>query len=363
MTEYICPECFKNFGNKKDHLERHINRKKSCVKTDLSIPKNILLTPQTPPNPPNFDIKNQKILNMKNDKYNNTETKNDFTSKFICKFICEFCNGCFVKKYNLDRHIKICKEKDKIDNKNKETDEKLSKIDEKLNIILKQNEDLKKENKELKKQIKTKKNKSILGKKSSDVNINIVNNIVNNNNSQQIVNFNNMNLNNVDKNLFINPLMNSRLIGKGIILKMIENIYINVNLPEYQNIIITDKNRGYVKIYNNGQWKTDNLKIINTVIDGIVEHSKPILEELNQRYINNNQAKNRLNTSKKYINLCDNEYLEELEYGQENEEIDNINQIKRCKDFRDMVFKDTINLFHDNKNILLKPKSFDLMDL
>ena len=60
-----------------------------------------------------------------------------------------------------------------------------------------------------------------------------------------------MNLNNVDKNLFINPLMNSRLIGKGIILKMIENIYINVNLPEYQNIIITDKNRGYVKIYNN----------------------------------------------------------------------------------------------------------------
>lgn len=84
---------------------------------------------------------------------------------------------------------------------------------------------------------------------------------------------------------------------------------------------------------------------------------------MNQRYINNNQATNRLNTSKKYIDLCDNEYLKELEYAQENEEKNNKNQIKRCKDFRDMVFKDTINLFHDSKNILLKPKNFDLLDL
>jgi hypothetical protein len=57
---------------------------------------------------------------------------------------------------------------------------------------------------------------------------------------------------------------------------MIENIYINENLPEYQNIVITDKNRGYVKIYNNGKWKTDNIQIINLVINGIIEHSKTI---------------------------------------------------------------------------------------
>jgi hypothetical protein len=94
------------------------------------------------------------------------------------------------------------------------------------------------------------------------------------------------------------------------------------------------------------------LNIINFVVDGIVEHSKSILDELYDIYLDNNQAINRLNTSKKYINLCDNEYLEELK----EEQIDNKKEIKRCEEFRDMIFKDTINLFHDNKNILLKPK-------
>ena len=61
---------------------------------------------------------------------------------------------------------------------------------------------------------------------------------------------------------------------------MIENIYINESLPEYQNLVITDKNRGYVKVFNNGKWKTDNLNIINLVLNSIVEHSKSILDEL-----------------------------------------------------------------------------------
>jgi hypothetical protein len=363
MTEYICPDCLKNFGNKKDHLERHKNRKIPCVKNKFILPNNLLITPPIPQNPLDLLPINLDLFND-NDYVDNN--KNNTIKNDNIKFICEFCQGSFCKKFNLDRHLNICKKK--IENiKNKS--------DEKLTLILKQNEELKKENKKLKKEIKNKKNKAITCNKLSDVNINIVNNVTNMNNNilnnnnnimnnqQNIVNFNNMDYNNIDKKLFILPLMNSRLIGKEIILKMIENIYINVNLPEYQNIVITDKNRGYVKIYNNGQWKTDNLKIINTVIDGIVEHSKTILEELNLRYINNIQATNRLNTSKKYINLCDNEYLEELEDAQENEQANNKNEIKRCKDFRDMVFKDTINLFHDNKNILLKPKNFDLIDL
>ena len=31
--------------------------------------------------------------------------------------------------------------------------------------------------------------------------------------------------------------------------------------------------------------------------------------------------------------------------------------ITRCKEFREMVYKDTINLFHDNKDLLLKYKN------
>jgi hypothetical protein len=223
---------------------------------------------------------------------------------------------------------------------------------EKIDLILKQNEELKNEIEKLKSKMKKNKSKSNVNKSNinigqQNININVVNNIIN---------FNDMDYNNFDKKLFIEPIMDRKLFGKAIILKMIENIYINENLPECQNLVITDKNRGYVKVFNNGKWKTDNLNTINLILGGIVEHSKSILDELYLRYLNNNQAKNRLNTSEKYINYCDLKHMEELKDEQENEQADNKNEIKRCEEFREMVFKDTINLFHDNKNILLKPK-------
>ena len=366
MTEYVCYKCKKNFGNKKDHLERHINKKKSCVENNDNILQN---PPQILPVPP---ILCQEII------LNDEKPKENI-------FECEFCLKTFAKKFNVDRHLKICSVKKEEDSTKNIPINELKEIKEQLTLILKQNEELKKESENLKKQLvqnKPKSSKSISSAsngKKKDININIVNNVVNNqnninninninnqnnqNNQNNIVNFNNMNLNNVDRKLFVGPIMNTRLFGKEIILKMIENIYINESLPEYQNIVITDKNRGYVKIYNNGKWKTDNIQIINLVINGIIEHSKTIWEELNEHYMHNIQAKQRLGTSKKYIDLCDLDYLDELEDEQANGDADNLNQIKRCKDFRDMVYKDTINLFHDNKNILLKPKNFDLIDI
>lgn len=356
MTEYVCEKCFKNFGNKKDHLERHLNKKKQCI----SIQKAPIL--QKTPLLQSTQLC-QEIIQQPKNIINNEN------------FECEYCSKKFTRKYNLKRHINgRCdkKEKDKVIAENISKNE-LKEINNKLNLILKQNEELKKDNEELKKDneelkkhIKHKKNKSIVNNNINIVNNNnnhLGNNITNNNNLANIVNFNNMDFTNVDKKLFENPIMNTRLFGKEIILKMIENIYINENLPEYQNIVITDKNRGYVKVFTNGKWKTDNIQIINLVIDGIIEHSKTILDELNEYYINNIQAINRLKTSKKYIDLCDLEYLDELEEEQENEDINNKDKIKRCKDFRELVFKNTINLFHDNKNILLKPKQIELFDL
>jgi hypothetical protein len=96
---------------------------------------------------------------------------------------------------------------------------------------------------------------------------------------------------------------------------------------------------------------------MNIVIDGIVSHSKNILIELKQQYLNNVGAKNRLNTSEKYITLCDLEHLADLE------DANNNHQIKRCKDFREMVYKDTINLFHDNKNVLQKQKNNKIIEI
>jgi len=350
--EYICNLCDKNFGNKKDNYERHQNRKFSCVKKINNEKKNF-----------------QNVFNLKKEiEENDHKLINENNTNKINENQIILCVE--IKKNNIEKHINICKNKKNYSQLNNEKKEIID-IKHKLNEIIKQNEKLninfenikqqnikltenykniKKSNDRLKKQLYNKSNFHC----STSTNINIVNNVVNNNNN--IINFNNIDYSTIDKKLFVQPIMNTRLYGKAIILQMIENIYINENLPEYQNLIITDKNRGYVKIYNNGKWKTDNIQIINLVIDGIISHSKTILDELKQIYINNVQAKSRLNTSKKYIDLCDLEHLDELEDEQANGDVNNIAQIKRCKDFREMVYKDTINLFHDNKNILIKPK-------
>jgi len=325
MTEYICQNCLKNFANSKSHLERHINKKKPCIS---KTPKLHQTTPIC------VEIKNVKI------KLDEKE------------YSCEYCKKEFSRKFCLERHlIGRCKEKIKFENnqnnQNNQNHNILIKQNEEIDVLKKEIEELKKDNALFKSQLIDKKLKP---------NINIV---VNNN----IINFNNVDYNNIDKKLFINPLMDTRLYGKQIILKMIENIYINDDLPEFHNIMITDKNRGYVKIYDNGRWKTDNIQTINLVLDGVITYSKTILDELNIKYINNNKAKSRLNTSKKYVNLCDLEYLCELEDEQEQDDINNNERIKRCKDFREMIFKDTINLFHDNKNIILKPKNTKFVEL
>ncbi len=337
--EYSC-DCGLNFGNKKDHWERHINRKYPC---EALAPKIHTETPKEHQNPPN------PLICTEVKQENKQEEQNELQ--------CEYCLKLFSRKYCLDRHLGgRCKLKPKPinhpnhpnpPNPHNPSNQQIP-LDPKLDNIIKRLNHLEEENKKLKKQIKrTKKSPNI-----KIVNNNTVNNINNN-----IVNFNDFDYTGVDKKLFIQPIMNPRLFGKHIILQMIENIYINETHPEYHNLIVTDKNRGYVKIYNNGKWKTDNINTINMIIDGIVSHSKTILVELKQQYLNNLNAKSRLNTSEKYINLCDLEYLGDLEDEEMNDGVNNTNQIKRCKDFREMVYKDTINMFHDSKDILVKNKN------
>ena len=390
MVNHQCPNCGEVF-DKKSTFVYHINRKRPCKKitqiiTPTITPKTPTITPKTQLDPidPIDPINTQQELNKLDNKTIPIciEIKNKETE---IKFICKFCNHNFMRKFNLERHLNgRCKSKQlkqenennknlnnknlnnknsNEDNKNSNEDNKnlnnknlnnknlnnknLNEDDEKYNFILKRLTDLENENRKLK--IKIKKTK-----KTTNININ-QNNI--------LINFNDLRLEDVDKKLFTNPLLNSRLQGKFIILQMIENVYINELHPEYQNIMITDKNRGYVKIYNNGKWKTDNIETINMIIDGIISHSKNILIELKQQYINNIGAKNRLNISEKYVNLCDLEYLEELKDEQEHEDINNKEHIKRCEDFREMVYKDTINLLHDNKKTLLKQKNNKVIEI
>jgi len=318
MVEHTCLNCGEVF-NKKSTYNNHINRKNPCKK--------------------NFDF----CVEIK--KNNDVEIEDNIEQNQNNN--CPHCKKIFTRKYSLDRHLDgRCKFK--INNTNKSNQNtKLEIFEDKLNMVLEENAKLKLKIENLETKIKK-------TKKTTNININQPNININQN---ILVNFNDLNLEELDKKLFTNPLLNPRLQGKFIILQMIENVYINEAHPEYHNLIITDKNRGYIKIYNNGKWKTDNINTINMIIDGIVSHSKNILVELKQQYLNQPNAKSRINTSEKYISLCDLEHLADLEDEHANGDVNNTTQIKRCKDFREMVYKDTINLFHDNKNILLKGKN------
>ena len=165
----------------------------------------------------------------------------------------------------------------------------------------------------------------------------------------------------INPNTLINTILKNT--GRNIYLMAIENTFANPEKPQHHNLYVSDKNRGYVKIYNNGKWKTNNINAINMIIDGIISHSKNVLVELKHQYLNNNHIKTRLNTSEKYISLCDLEHLADLEDEHENGDVNNNERIKRCKDFREMVYKDTINLFHDNKNILIKAKNNKIIEI
>lgn len=334
--EYICPRCKKNFGNHKFHYNNHINKKNPCM-IDLHKHEN---------NKDSNNIQNNDVLNIcKEIKIN--DISNDITTN-------KSNNGNVM--FNLIEKLDLLvKQNDELKTKQDEILKQNDELKTKQDDILKQNEEFKEDIKKLKEDNEKIKNQLIISNNNnkSKTNINIAEANTNININIQLNNFGSIDYNSLDKKLFIDPILNQ--IGKQIFLKMIKNVYINPNLPQNHNLVITDKNRGYVKKYIDGKWETDDIKLINMVLNDIIEHSKLIYGELKERYDNNNKIKDKLNTAKKYIDLCDIEFLAELEENEEDEE--NKQKIKRCKEFYEMVYKSTINLFHDNKELLTKAKN------
>ena len=183
----------------------------------------------------------------------------------------------------------------------------------------------------------------------------IITNTNSNNNTQNNcvnlnVNINNFNETNDFKGNFNNLLKET---GKFIYLKTVENMFLNPEKPENHNIYVADKNRGYAKIYNDGRWQTQNINIIDTIINKVVEYYKLSIEEIKRDPERYEKIKNIINSKLQHLNNCDLEYLTDLEDEQIDDDVDNKNKIKRWNEFREMVFKDMVNLFHDKKDIVI----------
>ena len=311
MVEYSCEKCGKKFGNLKSHYDRHINKKFSCIKVQN-------VKSQVNQNIPNL---NQNIPNYYK-KINNVTTIKKIQNQ------CKFCNKFFTAKSSLTRHVNLrCKEI-KIKNINKEQQiekEQINKLIELNELLIKQNEENRKQNEEIKKQNEELKNqlvmvqiqkstgKSKLNKSKiniSNSNISNSNNVTNNNIHIQINKYGTENYDELDNKLFLEPMLKE--IGKQIFLKQIQNIYINPDLPQNHNIVITDKNRQICKIHDGERWKTTDIKIINELLDRIVEHSKNKYIEYVKKFNSNKKIKNKLDITKKYIDICDPNHLANL---------------------------------------------------
>ena len=93
MVNYVCSICKKEYNHKGDY-NRHINRKKKCELLSTTRSK----------------IRKKEVNKPSNCSKTGTGVpKNEQLS-------CKYCKKMFKKKFNLKRHLKTCKEKEKNDN-------------------------------------------------------------------------------------------------------------------------------------------------------------------------------------------------------------------------------------------------------
>ena len=242
------------------------------------------------------------------------------------KYICQNCLKDFGnKKSNYINHI----------NKKNSCISDINKKMEEMNIYMQK---LKEENKKLKEENENLKQQVIIYSKTPNNTYNTNYNYI-----FQINNFNDTK----DYNGNFNNLLKE--IGKSIYLNTIKNVYLNPDKPENHNIYVADKNRGLVKVYNNGLWESKSMIIIDDIIDNVVKYFNLSIEELKGDHEKYERLKNTISNKINYIQLCDLEYLEDLEEDEE----ENKERIERCNEFRQMIYNEIITLFHDNKKIVL----------
>jgi DNA-directed RNA polymerase subunit RPC12/RpoP len=207
MVLYTCNDCEKEF-TLKGNFNTHINRKKSCI-----------------------------------------YTQNDFK--------CQYCNKKFTKKYSMLRHINnSCKQKNNLNENNiiklkelelKEKEINNSKELKEKELILKGKEiELKEKEFKLKeKELNLKISKNEI--KQNNITNNINNNITCNIN---IVAFGSENLENIPNKKILS------FINRGFmsVIQMVNYLNCNKDLPENNNIYISNKRDNNINLYNGKKW-------------------------------------------------------------------------------------------------------------
>jgi hypothetical protein len=359
MVKRYCPKCNAEF-DRKSNYDYHINRKYNCVQNikimnddKLILCENIHNLCKIIPDKKNC-AKNEKKLQENNiliykNKIDDDKIVND---KIDNNLICSYCNKYYSSKSALTRHVKDnCKIKKQKDDeketifkllleKDKQHKEQIKLHKEEVNELKKQNKllldkiDKLISMKEISKLASEQVTNTISNSNNHMTNSNNTTNTINTTNTQNnivMVNFGKEDLSIIDERLFIDRIIKKPMVsGVKIPDEVLKIIHFNPTYPQLSNIYISDINRDKCMVWEDGEWKLSSIDNIPQIMDKICLFSNEQIEMLKNKYPNNKLLQDRLGVIKKYNNMIDNDYLEELK----DDIVNNKNEIKRCEDFQ-----------------------------
>ena len=325
MVNYQCFRCGLETISKTKFL-RHLKRKYICksVCTDISVEEIFEFYFKNIKNDENDDVIkksgkcNQNVII--NEERNHSAKIEDENKKYIC----EYCNRHYTRRQNMWRHKKTCKLQNDIIN-----DEEYA-LDINARTIIeakvKELEELKKREIQKLKEIFMDQLDIALKKKEQETyKLMAMSGTASQNNTNCIVNHNNdnrklelvLNLNSY-KNTDHSHLTDQdylECIRKGNmgIPYLIEKIHFNPSKPENHNIFINNIKSDYIKMYDDGRWKT---ALQYETVNMMVQDKANLVEDKIEEWYDNNHIYSRdnykeiLNKFPRFLNrLTDSKYV------------------------------------------------------
>jgi len=374
MVLYSCPYCSKQFRHKNDY-NKHQNRKFKCFekgenhnygnalprgsdctfdgvfctidpsksnKKDASISlsgqkhyhktlpyqKNAANTHYH--NAQKTDIKNADVLDNALLPYtiNDTKQKKSIISDTIT---CNYCNKKLKNRYSLKRHLKICQQCPitKVDINTIETA-----------IVNKMST----KNKNTPPSITT---NTINNTQNNTQNINNIF-LVNNNINSPIKEFGKEDLQHLTDEI-LNKVIECPQTG---ILKLIKQIHFNKNIPQNQNINMTNKKETYVEVFNGKEWEKQDKKI---AIQNMITSKKDIMDDYMEEKTEKNLISSFIKDNyERFSEMLDTYVRESLNHYDDNVKL---RIARNCQKLYKEVFKQVEIILINN----LKNKKLDII--
>jgi len=254
MDNHICNICNKIYSSYKSlwnhNKDFHKNKTSNLPQNDSKIPQNDSKIPQN-------------------------DSKIPQNASKISHHTCNSCNKTFNRKDNLKRHEKICKIKVEENNKIKQLEEIIIDLKKQVSTILQE-----------KGKIHHKTLQKINNQLTNNINNGSINNgkIINN----TFVKFGDVEYERILNNKQVKHILNQQFMS---IEESIKLVHFNKDLPEYNNVFITNMRDDIGYIFNGKEFiSVKKNEMINELIDSHIKEINLSLEKnknnLNEKYVN-----------------------------------------------------------------------------